>query len=85
MTDARAFESRQRLFEAKKAESIELERLRAFTRDLEETRDMGKPRITASARAMRRTVDDNTGRVAQEADRAWSRRAATARRTNRGN
>ena len=58
MTDARAFESRQRLFEAKKAESIELERLRAFTRDLEETRDMGKPRITASARAMRRTVDD---------------------------
>ena len=58
MTDARAFESRQRLFEAKKAESVELERLRAFTRDLEETRDLGKPRITASARAMRRTVDD---------------------------
>ena len=58
MTDARAFESRQRLFEAKKAESVELERLRALTRDLEETRDLGKPRITASARAMRRTVDD---------------------------
>ena len=58
MTDARAFESRQRLFEAKKAESVELERLRAFTRDLEETRDLGKPRITASARAMTRTVND---------------------------
>ena len=58
MTDARAFESRQRLFEAKKAESIELERLRAFTRDLEETIAQGKPRITASASAMTRTVDD---------------------------
>jgi len=58
MTDARAFASRQRLFEAKRAESIELERLRAFTRDVEETRRMGKPRITASARAMTRTVED---------------------------
>lgn len=58
MTDARAFESRQRMFEAKKAESIELERLRAFTRGLEETSAQGRPRITASASAMTRTVGD---------------------------
>ena len=58
MTDARAFESRQRMFEAKKAESIELERLRAFTRGMEETSAQGRPRITASASAMTRTVGD---------------------------
>ena len=65
MTNAPTFESRQKLFMAKRAESVELERLRAITRELEETRHLGKPRITASARAMTRTVSDLS---------AWQRR-----------
>tara|TARA_B110000971_G_scaffold209292_1_gene235270 strand:+ start:3614 stop:6388 length:2775 start_codon:yes stop_codon:yes gene_type:complete len=58
MTDARTFESRQRLFEAKKAETLELTRLRGLQLDQEETASSHKPRITRSARRMKRSVTD---------------------------
>lgn len=58
MTDSRTFESRQRLFEHKKAESVELEKLRALRRDLEETAGLHKPSINKASASMKRSVKD---------------------------
>ena len=68
----------------RESRAVELERLRALTGDLEDdARPAGKPRITGGAGEEALTVDDLGAWQRRGGTRAWSRRAATARRTNR--